>query len=360
MKYVKLFEQYSNEINMYETYAKRVGWLMISDDIRTTSGDINRREKKYNMAAKDTLFQNWFTKNDHNNPDVIIPTDIPILNYGGYTIDETVSFFENKHIVERNLYNKRNIISISGNKIEFAKTFMDFDWLPKTVFSKEHALKQKVGFPVIAKIKNGHSGIGIKKFDTVKDLESDENQFDLFCQFIDFDREFRVMFCKDKLFMVNERVPTIDEDSSIHTKGKDDKIKFTYVYQDLKKIPAAFYNGITKIVADIRKTLPLDLWALDVVMDKSGKLWVMETSSATGLGSAKMCEVYRVIYEDYYKQKLPDPFLNDIYKKFVLPGHQNYWPKYKKEIESSPWAMNYNRLTDPKDDTVYRYFFNLD
>jgi hypothetical protein len=159
--------------------------------------------------------------------------------------------------------------------------------------------------------------------------------------------------------MINERVPTIKDNSSIRTKKANDKIRFTYVYQDLNRVDPEFIKQVTKICKDVKTLLDLDLWSLDVVVDKSGKLWIMETSAATGTGSVKMCEIYRAIYEDFYKEQLPDEFLEKIYLNFVVPGHQNYYPKYKKEIASSKWAMDYDIITDPKSKDGYRYFFNL-
>jgi hypothetical protein len=73
-----------------------------------------------------------------------------------------------------------------------------------------------------------------------------------------------------------------------------------------------------------------------------------------------MCEVYKAIYEDFYGEKLSDEFLESIYKKYVVPGHQNYYPKYEQEIQSSQWPMDYEILTDLDADKGYRYFFNLD
>ena len=146
----------------------------------------------------------------------------------------------------------------------------------------------------------------------------------------------------------------------IYTKKADEKISFTYVYQDQNKVDEDFIKQVLIICKDVKTFLDLDLWALDVVVDKKGKLWVMETSAATGMGSVKMCEVYKAIYEDFYGKKLPDEFLEAIYKKYAVPGHQNYYPKYKKEIESSKWPMDYNILTNAKAKDGYRYFFNLD
>lgn len=350
----------SSESDALKKYAKKVGWIMQNDDIRSTSGNVNPREKKYNLATKEALFHNYFTKTGFNDKKVVVDNDIPLLYYGGSKDAESKSFLDNKNINPENLYNKRELLMTSGDKVIFANTFEKNDWLPKTVFSKKEAIDGAVGFPVIAKIKNGHSGLGIEKFDTAEELEKSKEKFDLFCQFIDFDREYRIVFCQDKIIIINERVPTIEDDRSIQTKKADEKISFTYVYQDRNKVPAEFTQNAEKICGDIKKDLDLNLWSLDIVVDKKGKMWVMETSSATGLGSVKMCEVYKAIYEDFYGESLPDTFLEHIYKSFVVPGHQNYWPKYKKEIQSSPWAMDYTILTDPAKKDGYRYFFNLD
>ena len=360
MEYIKLFEEFVYEENLRDKFAKKVGWIMQTHDIEATSGNTNAREKKYNTAAKGNLFLNYSTKDEFNNDKVTVPSNIPILYYGGSTDDESAAFLKAKKLNVENLYNKRDILMISGDKTQFAEKANKFSWLPKTVFSKKETLEGAVGFPVIAKIKNGHSGLGIEKFNTAEDLEKSKEKFDLFCQFIDFDREYRVMFCRDKIIAINERVPAIEDNRSIRTKKAKEKISFTYVYQDQNKVDESFIKQVLSICKDVKTFLNLDLWSLDLVVDKKDKLWVMETSAATGLGSTKMCEVYKAIYEDFYGSLLPDVFLENIYKKYVVPGHQNYYPKYKKEIESSKWGMNYDILTNAKAKDGYRYFFNLD
>lgn len=359
-EYIKLFEEFIYDKNLENKFAKKVAWIMKSHDILATSGNVNGREKKYNILAKGNLFLNYATKEEFEDTSIEVPNNVPILYYGGAEDVEAIGFLKNKKINTDNLYNKRELLPLSGDKIKFAKAALKFNWLPKTVFTKEDAVKGDVGFPVIAKIKDGHSGVGIEKFDTVEELENSKEEFDIFCQFIDFDREYRVMFCKDKIFTINERVPTIEDDKSIRTKKADEKISFTYVYQDRNKVDNSFIENVMSICKDVKTFLDLDLWALDIVVDKEGKMWIMETSSATGLGSVKMCEVYKAIYEDFYGELLDEEFLKDIYLKYVVPGHQNYYPKYKKEIESSQWPMDYTILTNPKATDGYKYFFNLD
>ncbi len=362
-KYVKSFTGFLNEgyvEELIKSYSKKVAWILQISDITSTSGNgITERERQYNEEARDMLFNCYSTKEQFNDEDVIVPLGMPILYYGGGSDRESEIFLKNKAIDPRYLYNQRELLLLSGDKTRFAQLFGKFNWLPKTVFSREEAIAGAVGFPVVAKIKDGHSGIGIQKFDTAKELQDSKETFDLYCQFVDFDREYRVAFCREKIFLINERVPTINGNSSIRNKKAGDNIKFTYVYQDLNKVDPAFIAKIKDICAEIKTKLDLDLWSLDVVIDKNGKLWVMETSAATGLGSTKICEVYKAIYEDFYKEPLPDKFLEELYLRFVVTGQQNYWPKMKKEILSSEWAMDYTIITNPKAENGYRYFFNL-
>lgn len=366
MEYIHTFESFLNETakysssHLFSNFSKKVAWVMSSTDIYATSGYTNAREKKYNVAAKTGLYLNYATVEDYDKIDVIVPSNVPILYYGGSKDPESEDFLKNKKINVENLYNKRNVLGLSGDKAKFAEAFGKYDWLPKTVLTKKEAVAGAVGFPVIAKIKDGHSGKGIEKFDTAKKLEKSKEPFDLFCQFIDFQHEYRVLFCRDKIVTINERIPTIEDNSSIRTKKAADKISFTYVYQDQNKVPKTFITQVLSICKDIKTQLDLDVWSLDIVVDKKGKLWIMETSAATGLGSVKMAELYKAIYEDFYGENLPDEFVEEMYLKFVVPGHQNYYPKYKKEIESSQWPMDYKILTNPKAIDGYRYFFNLD
>jgi len=360
MKYLPLFEEFAYKKNLNSEYAKRVAWVMMSNDIRRTSGDVNPREKKYGISAKGNLYLNYSTSDDWNDDSITIPPNVPIVYYGGHSDDKSIAFLKNKRVLMKNMYNVPSEKLISGNKDNFAKLFKGATWLPKTVFTREEAIEGAVGFPVIAKPKDGHSGLGIEKFDTPEELKKSKNSFDLYCQYIDISQEYRILFCRQKIVLINERVPTIEDKLSVKTKSAKDKISFTYVYQDLQKVDPAFIRKVMEIFYDIKQKIGLDLWALDLVVDKHGKMWVMETSSSTGLGSAKMAEVYKAVYEDFYGTVLPDDFLQEIYLKYIVPGHQNYWPKYRREIESSPWAMDYSIITNPKAKNGYRYFFNLD
>src|SRR5690606_37575333 len=98
---------------------------------------------------------------------------------------------------------------ISASKRLFHETFGDKEYLPKTVFTLEEAKTLK--YPIIAKPAFGHSGIGITKFNSYKELESEviKNglKFDVFSEAIQIDKEFRIIFLKDKIVALAVRIP---------------------------------------------------------------------------------------------------------------------------------------------------------
>ncbi len=98
MNYIKLFEEFEYTENLKNKYAKKVAWVMQSNDIRSTSGDVNPREKKYNVAAKGNLFLNFSTKEDYDKDDIVVPNNVPILYYGGSKDEESAAFIKNKKI----------------------------------------------------------------------------------------------------------------------------------------------------------------------------------------------------------------------------------------------------------------------
>jgi len=332
---------------------KKVVFLRISEKMSEIDGGKEGRAALLNEAAYKKLFISYSTKNDTG--DFVLPKDLPIIYYGGWSPKCSLDFIKKHELILDEMYNQPKYIEMSASKIKFAEMFNGRSWLPKTVFSKEEALNGDVGFPVIAKISDGHAGLGIKKFETKEELKSEpksfelrgeQRSFDLFSQYIDIEKEYRAVFFQDKCFLVNQRVLTFEDEKSVETKKLNEKIKFIYVNQDFEKIPKDFMSDIQKIADDIQKTVKLDLWALDVVADKDGKLWVLEINSAIGLQADKMCYFYKTVYEDFYGKKLPDKYWEELMKLFISQTYRLFWPTYKKEIESSPWRIDYKQFDE--------------
>lgn len=340
-----LIESVSKE---YEAYLKKVIFIKISHDIISLSGYGNSRDYALNEAAVEELYVSYAVKEDFDK-DLQFPPHMPVVYYGGFS-KEAKSLLKKFKVNPDNMYNHPEEMELSGSKVDFSKKFATYPWQPKTVFSLTDALNGNLKFPVIAKIDNGHSGRGIKIFKTADelrdfkqpfDLKGEKRSFDLYSECIDIDREFRTIFLKDKCIIINERIACIKTNKTVKTKDISEDVDFVYVVSDMNKVPRKFINTITNIAKEIRKQISLGLWAIDVAIDKTGKVFVIEINSAPGLGSEKLVEVYEAVYEDYYQEKLPKTFKEELNKKFVSQCRKELYKNYKKEIAKSPWAIDY-------------------
>lgn len=346
------------EFLLQKDCTKKIIFMRKISDIAELIGYTSAKELRLDDAAFNELFIPYEMQEQYEDTVMDIDQNLPIIYYGGVS-KKSKKFFRNHKINKKNLYNTFDQICFSGNKVTFGKAFSHYSWFPKTVYSKKEALDGAVGFPLVAKIKAGHSGEGIQKFDTKKDLEKSDYEFDLFSRFIDFKREYRVFFCKKKMFIINERIPIQTNEKSIRTKGVDERIMFVYVYQDFNKVDKTFIEEVQKIAESIHEKNPLGIWSLDIVVDKEEKIWVIESSSAMGLEANKMVDYYKAVYEDFYGKSISRIFLESAYKRYVVPLHREFYPLYKKEIEMSPWRMDYDRITNLYDEQGYSYYFNI-
>lgn len=333
----------------YKDYFKKVIFIGTVNTMVNINGQIENDREKINQKAFDDLFIPFSIVNDADK-NLDIPQDMPILFYGGYK-DNAKDFIKKFNIKEENLYNKPKEMTVSSLKVEFAKAFGKYDWLPKTVFSLNDAYK-KLKFPVIAKIQDGHSGKGIKIFKTEEELKNfeqpfyvedkkEKRNFDLYSECIDIDREFRIIVFKDRPLIFNERIPIIKENKTVKTKDINEGVKFAYVILDQNKIPNEFISKLKTIVQNIREVFKLDVWALDVVLDKENNMYVLETNNVPGLNAEKFVNLYQAIYEDYYKDKIPSQVIDIFNEKYINPHRKQTREKLEEEIKKSPWAIKY-------------------
>jgi D-alanine-D-alanine ligase-like ATP-grasp enzyme len=200
----------------------------------------------------------------------------------------------------------------SGNKVVFHELLQDKEYVPKTTFTIEGTDNLK--FPVVGKPASGHSGLGIVKFDTKEDLLKSSDHFDLFSEAIDIEREFRCMFVNNKLYMIIERIPNIEKNKNISNKRADEEVEFVYIQ-------------LNEMVNDFLKVIPLEFFAFDIALDKSGKIMLIESNMGIGLAANSLCRTYTAIYRDFFKKdppvnkqmisdKLADVYNNEIKNKF--------------------------------------------
>jgi len=213
------------------------------------------------------------------------------------------------------------------------------EYFPKTVFSKEDAIKLK--FPVIAKPEAGHSGIGIKKFDSFEELSEFEkkdkkHKFDLYSECIDFKREYRVLFFQDNIFSLAERV-ALDGAATIFNKKIDEKNDFCYVQQNINRFP--YIEELIEVAHKANNLMKLNTFSLDFFITNDNKIKIIECNAGSGLPFYQFVCMYETILGTYdivlnqnkqeKLQKLKNVFLDDFGKQF------------KKEIEYSLYPLNH-------------------
>lgn len=280
MKRIKLFEQFIAEQKDFTDLSKI--YLAINPD----SG---HRWWSY----KDFAGDNFFTQVTlENYKDLDINPDYPVLTYNSKV---TQKLLDEGLIKKENVYNLPEFIQQSGSKAEFHKLVEGDENIPKTAHNEKDALK--IGFPLIAKPAEGHSGLGIQIFKDQKSWDdADHSKFDVYSEYVDKSAEHRLITFKGKPFFWMERKPMNDKAKSGEGKG-DEQMMFKYIKKDVTKIPQKFLDLVSKF-GKIFSDLPYICF--DVMEDKDGKLYVIESNSQPGVPFDSTVQAYRQIFKDFY------------------------------------------------------------
>jgi len=296
-------------------------------------------ESKKLKELIETALENFYTLIHVS--DKTIPTinkDAPILIYFG-TNEDGIQLLKDQNIKQSDVYNKTVEARKALKKADWHKLLGDKDWLPKTVLDKKDI--NKLEFPIIAKPSEGHSGVGIMKFDNMEDCQKEIDKkdcnLDTFSEMIkDIDTEYRFIFVKDELFLVLERIGIIKDNKTITTKDPKESLSFLYVEQDLEK---GDYD-VKDIVKEFRKDFKQDFYALDIILDTHGKYWVIESNGGIGMGGNTMSRTYEAIYKDFYNKDIPAD-KKKLVEKICKEYHDEIKKDYPKEFKQSKNPKTY-------------------
>lgn len=338
MKIIKLYEEFILE-NSNKDYLKKINFLMGGKDISDITGTDSSIYGDLTKNCVEELYNDFYAKQNYKK-DLEVNSKLPFIYYAG---SSGLDFLDTYDILEDVMYNTPEAMKVSSNKTDFYKMFQDSDFIPKAVYKKEDA--KDLEFPVIAKPDLGHSGMGIEIFDTYEDLEKSKGDFANYSEAKDLDTEFRVMLVKDSVLLVHERVSA--NENEIKDKESDAKTEFTYVDQDMSKLD--FMDKINDICKEIREELKLGLWSIDLMVDKSGDCWVAEINSASGMAADKLVRVYVAIYEDFYKEQLPQEFKTYLNEEYIRPIYKINLEENEDQIKRSKGRVNYQDIIDGKE-----------
>ena len=281
MKRVKIFEDFINEAEV--------------------SGDLGKIYLVYNpelghrfWTYKDFAADKFFVRlTPENYKDIKIDKSLPILTYNS----DTVKMLLDKGLIKaENIYNKPEFIKNSGSKKEFHKIVDGDENIPKTTSNKDEAIKF-LGFPIIAKPAEGHSGIGITVMKTQEDWDAaDHSKLDVYSQYIDKKSEHRFFTFKGQPFFWQEREPTNDKSKNGGGKS-DEKMAFNYIKRNSDKTPQKYRDLIKKFGAMFPD---LPYICFDIMEDQDGKLYIIESNSMPGVPFDATVAIYRTLFKDFY------------------------------------------------------------
>ena len=312
---IQNFEEFINEKNAKQKAKPFKRFYLFVDEVYH---HINTELGKLISLRRNEMFEQLVI-NDVNFASLDIKPDIPIINF---TSEFTIvnDLIEKKLIAKKNIYNLPDNSVLVSDKVKFHKLFgNEYDFIPKTVFSVDECKDLK--FPIIAKPAEGKSAEGIQKFDTYEELNKSKSKFDLYSEAIKIKREFRSFCFKNDVIEIDERLKIKDSEDFL----KNAKTKTDFYY---KMISTSYdkIDDLKKILKDCKKLTNLDFYSIDFAEDESGKLYVIEMNSRTGMGVEKMTKLYECVYEDFYSK----PVDNET-KTFLNSAVQEWKKKYKEE-----------------------------
>lgn len=221
--------------------------------------------------------------------DAEIEDGIPVINFCKDHLAIQLMLQE-RMFRKRLLFNHPEQSQLVSNKVSFHRLFEDSRSVPRTVFSVKDC--EKLKFPIIAKPADGHSGMGIMKFEKLKDLRDSSESFDLFSEMIPIQKEYRAFCFRGKILDLNQR---------IRKKGSKDFMKkpgtqTSFFYESLDPLEYTHIDKLTSIVTECREKVSLDFYSIDFAETEDGKLFIIEMNSRTGMGGDKCVDLYREIH----------------------------------------------------------------
>lgn len=285
MNRIKSFEQFINEANG-------------DSDLHKVYLCVDPKSGQRWLTNKGFAGSKFFIQiNLENYKDLEINPAFPVLNYNSGV---TEKLLEEGLIKDENIYNHPKYIKQSGSKEKFHKILEGDDSVPETKYTKEDALK--MGFPMIAKPKEGHSGIGIQIF---KDEESfnkaDHSKFDVYSQYIDKKSEHRMFLFKGEPWFWMEREALNDKAKSGDGDG-DEQMMFKYIKHPIENLP----DNLKETAVRLSSKFDLPYICFDLMEDKDGKVYVIESNSQPGVPYNSTVEAYKLVFKDFYGREVQE------------------------------------------------------
>lgn len=283
-----------------------------------------------------------------------LQSDDVVWSYSSHVLQENFSNIKKKEVsnyVFKKLSRKKGIKfqmndTFTKSKTDYYNVFKDYEFMPKTCFSKKEAL-ETLTFPIVAKPDDGSRGLGIKKFKTKEEFKSSRLRFDLYSEYVEHICEFRVFVLHGKVIYIVERIPKYENKNNIDSKSKDDAIKFAYIPQEIVGFP--YLRKIQNVVKTIDEKLGSHVnavYSIDIFITPDEKVKVIESNSKSELGPYEFMEICKNLYDTPYH-------INILMEKIKNLYIGNEYKEYKEQIKKSVHPISYK--TYEVDDELLKF-----
>lgn len=229
-----------------------------------------------------------------NAKELSIDKSFPVLNYDN---EVTTKLLKAGIIDSNQVINLPDLVKNSDSKKAFHELLDGLACVPKTCFTPKEAKELK--FPIIAKPKEGHSGVGIQVFKNLKQFElANHSKFDVYSEFIDKKSEHRIFAYRGKPISWMQRVPTNDK-AKDGTGSAEEKVSFKYVLRNLQELPDHASDLISDLCVRFKEQPYI---CFDLMLDRKGKIWVIESNARAGVPFDVPVQLYKEIFMDVYKR----------------------------------------------------------
>ncbi len=265
-------------------------------------------------------YMKLFTKGDEP-----FKSDMPVINFCNIHTQRLLDAGTPKELILNPKEKKQEIAS----KVKWHEIHKDSKFVPKTVTDAKDL--DQLEFPIIAKPDNRFSGQGIVKIDSLEAAKDmDLSDFKVFSEKIDIDEEHRIRMWRGEPVMWVQRVHGNKETKEM-TKKKEDKLYFKYVLKNLDKMPEE-WNEVFQEMNEAHDGL--DIYSIDLAVDKEGQPHVIEMSSEFAPLYGVMAFIYKKVYQNYYNKNLhsSDEAQIDMYQEKDIDSTLSFNKKFKNRF----------------------------
>ncbi len=224
---------------------------------------------------------------------------VKLLKHEGKVIEDTVLNWGSSHINRRvfgQIINAPDAVARAINKLEAFKRFEGRVVAPSYTESTVEANRWLAeGVTVVARyVLNGHSGKGISIFTPEGAVEGIEEDAPLYTAYIPKDEEYRIHVHAGVAFFKQRKARRKDvPKDKVNWKIRNHDNGFIFAHKDLD-VP----DFVTTEALRAVDVLGLDFGAVDVMLGKDGKAYVLEVNTACGLEGTTL-EKYSEQFERY-------------------------------------------------------------